>query len=73
MNEVIANNSVVSESVEGTLCPISVVGSTVYFGGHAYFIRDGIVYRDNESLNVPWNDLEYMLDEEAVFHYNPKR
>lgn len=62
MNEVIANNSAVSESVEGTLCPISVVGSTVYFGGHAYFIRDGIVYRDNESLNVPWNDLGDMLD-----------
>ena len=62
-NEVRANNSAVHELVEGTLCPVSVVESTVYFGGHAYFIQNGILYQDNKSLNVPWNKLGDMLDD----------
>lgn len=63
VDEARAHNSMMNECVEGELCPISVVGSTVYFGGHAYFIQDDIVYRDNESLNVPWNNLGDMLDD----------
>lgn len=61
--EIITNNSMMRGQIDGETCPIYVAITTVYFGGHAYFVRDGILYQDNESLKIPWNKLEDILNE----------
>lgn len=64
VDEVRANNSIMRERVEGELCPVSVVETTIYFGGHAYHIQDGILYRDKETIRrIPWHKLEDVLNE----------
>lgn len=64
IDEVRANNSIMRERVEGELCPVSVVETTIYFGGHAYYIQDGILSRDKETFRrVPWHKLEDVLNE----------
>lgn len=63
------NNSMMRDQVDGEICPILVTSTTVYFGGHAYYVQDSILYRDNESLNVPFGKLECILN--ARMKYKP--
>lgn len=63
IDEVRANNSMIREQVEGILCPVSVIETTIYFGGHAYFIQDGTIYQDNKQFMGSWFKLGYMLND----------
>lgn len=67
--EVNTNNAMMREQVDGEICPVLVTSTTVYFGGHAYYVQDSILYRDNESLNVPFGKLEDILN--AKMKYKP--
>lgn len=61
--EVNTNNSMMREQIDGEICPILVTGTTVYFGDHSYYVQDSILYRDNESLNVPFGKLGDILND----------
>ena len=63
INEVRANNSMMRECVEGMLCPVSVIETTIYFGGHAYFIQDGTIYQDDKQFMGPWFKLGDILND----------
>ena len=54
IDEVRVNNSMIREQVEGMLCPVSVIETTIYFGGHAYFIQDGTIYQNDKQFMGPW-------------------
>ena len=63
-DEVRAHNLMMYEHVDSALCPAFVIDTNVYFGGHTYYIQDGILYRDKESIRrVPWYKLEDILNE----------
>ena len=63
IDEVRANNSMIQEQVEGILCPVSVIETTIYFGGHAYFVQDGTIYQDDKQFMGSWFKLGDILND----------